>query len=141
MPYEFTDANSCADIGLIVTGCDNETLFRDAAEGLVSIMVEPESLGASAKISIKLTAANPEELFYKWLSEIIYYKDAEMFFPKRYVFNRLDESGRELDVVLHGDKADREKHLFKTDVKAVTYYRFRVEKSGNLWKAEVVLDI
>jgi len=141
MPYELTDTHSCADIGLIVTGNDIETLFRDAADGLISIMVEPTSLNNTASITIKLEAANPEELFFKWLSEIIYYKDAKMFFPKRYDFNHLDEDGRKLNAVLHGDTADREKHAFKTDVKAVTYYRFKVERIEGCWKAEVVLDI
>jgi SHS2 domain-containing protein len=141
MPYELTDDHSCADIGLVVTAGDIASLFRDAAEGLVSIMVDPDSLDTVDSKVIKLKADDPEDLLYKWLSEIIYHKDADLFFPKEFRIERIDDNGRGLEAVMKGEKADRNKHEFKIDVKAVTYYRFKVEKTKNLWKAEVVLDI
>ncbi len=141
MPFELTDQYTCADIGMLVSGTNINILFSDAAAGLTSIMVEPDNLEERKRFKVTLDADDVEGLFFNWLSEIIYFKDAERFFPKRCEFEYLDGNGKKLAATLHGDIADPERHILKTDVKAVTYYRFKVEKVDGLWKAEVVLDI
>ncbi len=40
-----------------------------------------------------------------------------------------------------GEKIHGEKHIMRSDVKAVTYHLLEVKKTDNKWVARVVLDI
>jgi SHS2 domain-containing protein len=140
MPFEFTDTHTCADIGLIATGETLSQLFIDAALGMTSIMVDLDDLGISQNLAFDLEADNIEELFYKWLSELIYYKDVDYFLLKEGQINWSDNNFR-LSAVLLGDRINPKKHVLKTDIKAVTLYKLRVEKIDYIWRGEVVFDL
>jgi SHS2 domain-containing protein len=141
MPYQLTDLHSCADVGLIATGRDLEELFADTAAGMTAIMVDGEGLDDRRKLSFELEEENLDDLFYKWLSELIYYKDAEEFLLKRCVLQITENHKIRLKAELFGDTIDPERHVLKIDVKAVTYYRFRIEKVRDQWQGEVVFDL
>ena len=141
MPYELSDKYTNADIGLIVTGESLEELFGDAVIGLMDIIVELSGLEEREEIAFELEDDDLESLFYRWLSEIIYYKDADDFLVKRcdLIIVRTDKI--RLKARLFGDKIDRLRHVFKVDVKAVTYYEFKIRKTNDHWLGEVVFDL
>jgi SHS2 domain-containing protein len=140
MPFELTDTHTCADIGLIATGNSLIELFSDSAFGLTSVMVELNDVSDSRIIPIEIYGDDLENLFYHWLSEIIYLKDAEHFLLKNCVIE-LDEQNFVIKGKLTGDTIDSNRHILKIDVKAVTYYKFKVEKIGLVWRGEVVFDL
>ncbi|MCX6829131.1 MAG: archease [candidate division Zixibacteria bacterium] len=141
MPFELTDLHTSADIGLVATGKNRFELFNDAAIGLTSIMVDIDGLMENRERPVSLRGENFEDLFFQWLSEIIFIKDAERFLMKRAEINFEKEGQAALQGRLFGDSIDPKRHILKTDVKAVTFYKFRVEKMGEIWKAEVVFDL
>lgn len=140
MPFELTDAHTSADIGLIATGRDLVELFSDAALGLTSIMVSMDGLTLDRERLVEIAGDDLENLFRRWLSEIIYIKDAERFLLRRCEI-KLDDNAFSIKGRLFGDTIDPSRHLLKIDVKAVTYYKFRVEKVGDIWRGEVVFDL
>jgi SHS2 domain-containing protein len=141
MPYELSDAHSTADVGLIATGGSPEELFADAAYGLMEIMVEPDGLEQSREITFELEEDDLKALFFAWLSEVIYYKDAESFLVKKCNLEIAENDKIRLTARLYGDEIDPQRHVLKTDVKAVTYYRYKFDKTDDQWLAEVVLDL
>lgn len=141
MPYKITDAHTCADVGLIVSGNDLTQLFSDAADGLMKIMVEPDGLEERRNLIFEIEEDNLEDLFYCWLSELIYYKDAKDFLLKGCQLEITGNEKFKLKAVLSGDNIDPKRHILKIDVKAVTYYRFRIEKIDDIWHGEVVFDL
>lgn len=140
MPYKHSDKYTGADIGLTATGCDLQELFADSGLGMTEIMTDLRKLEENRHIEIELNSDNLSDLYFDWLSEIIYLKDAKLFLLKRTEFYILDESGI-LKAKLFGDTIDTTRHILKVDVKAVTYYQFRIEKDDNGWISEVVLDL
>ena len=72
MPYKITDAHTCADVGLAVSGETLEQIFADAASGLMEIMVDPGGVEEKRKLAFEIEEDSLEELFYSWLSELIY---------------------------------------------------------------------
>lgn len=140
MPYKHSDKYTRGDIGLTATGCSLTELFVDSGRGLTEIMTDSNNLQESRQIEVELKSDNLSELYYDWLSEIIYLKDAELFLMKRTEFARLDEDGK-LKAKLFGDTIDPKRHILKIDVKAVTYYKFKIEKKDNGWFSEVVFDL
>jgi len=141
MPYIISDEYTSADVGLEVTGHDLAELFADAALGLTAIMTEIDRLNEGRCLEVALTAESLEELFMAWLSEIVYYKDAEQFLLKRCEFAVLDEAPPCLRATLTGDSIDPERQVLMADIKAVTYYKFRMARVNQTWRAEVVLDL
>jgi len=140
MPYELTDKDTSADVGLIVTGQNLIELFTDAALGMTSIMVDIDGLKGERERPIDMTGETLEDLLYRWLSEIIYIKDAERFLLRSCRIE-LDEGKSVLKGKLFGDTIDPARQVLKIDVKAVTFYKFKIEKVGDLWRGEVVFDL
>ena len=141
MPYKFTDQYSTADAGIIVTGRNIEELFADAAIGMTEIVVDLDGLEDRQEKRVELEAADVEQLFFDWLSEIIYLKDAERFLLKECRMEITFEKRIRLQAVLNGDIIDQDRHKLKVDVKAVTLYRLRVEKTNDHWQGEAVFDL
>jgi len=141
MPYKHTDSNTTSDIGLIVTAPDLPKLLGDAAIGLIAVIAEPTELIEKDQIEINLAADTLEDLYFSWLSEIIYLKDARNFLVCRCDLKVDNSRPCRVTGKVFGDFIDRERHTLKVDVKAVTYYKLRVEKRDDEWEAEVVLDL
>nr|MBN2277074.1 archease [candidate division Zixibacteria bacterium] len=141
MPYKINDTHTSADIGLVVTGRDVVELFRDALLGLIEIMAEPSSLESSRNLPVQLTAETIGDLFFSWLAEILYLKDAENFLPVDCVLKIEGKDGFHLEGALIGDSIDPVRQILKIDVKAVTYHKFNIAKTGEKWRGEVVFDL
>lgn len=141
MPYELTDRSTTADAGLTATGSSLEELFADSAIGLMQIMTEVNELEEKDSLSFEIEEDTTEELYYRWLSDIIYYKDAEDLLVKKCRIELVENDRLKLKATIIGEKINPEKHTLKVDVKAVTYYRFKVEKENDNWHSEVVFDL
>jgi len=141
MPFKITDIYTSADVGLIVTGESLEELFIDSAMGLTEIIVNSEGLEDDRTISLEINAENIEDLYFSWLSDIVYYKDAESFLLKRPILELFDAEKSSLKAILHGDTIDPARHILKADIKGVTLYKLKIRKTGNIWRSEVVFDL
>jgi len=141
MPYKFSDQNTTADVGIIVTGESIEELFADAAIGMTEIVVELDNLKKRREITVEIETDNAEQLFFDWLSEIIYLKDAESFLLKECLLEIVYGERIKLKAELSGDIIDPDRHMLKVDVKGVTLYRLKVEKINDHWQGEAVFDL
>jgi SHS2 domain-containing protein len=128
-----------ADMGLEVWGPDLPEVFRQAALGLTSIIVEPASVGDRERRSVSITGSDIENLLVRWLSEILYIYDGEGFLVKDIEIRTLSDST--LTAVLNGEWMDTGKHHFRVDVKAVTYHQLKIARTKDVWTARVFLDI
>lgn len=141
MPYELSDKHTTGDAGISASGTTLDELFEHSAYGLMEIMVDPAGLSNEHEMRISLEDDDIEQLYFNWLSDLIYYKDANDFLIKKCDVKITLNKKYKLEAILYGDKIDPARHVLKIDVKGVTFYRFKVEKIGNLWKSEVVFDL
>jgi SHS2 domain-containing protein len=141
MPYKLTDRHTSSDIGLEASGRSAEELFIDSALGMIDIMAERDSLDESRVIEIDINSDSLDELYFDWFSEIIYFKDAEYFMPKRIEIQKLDIEKFKLKARLLGETITPSKHILKVDVKAVTRYKFKIQFIRSQWRGEVVFDL
>jgi SHS2 domain-containing protein len=138
MPFKINEEIAIADVAIEVWAETIEGLFQDSGLAVSEVMVDTKTVEKKIELDISLNSTSVEMLLYDFLSEIVYLKDA-----KSLLFSRFDVKINELDLFakLWGEKIDRERHHLRTDVKAVTLYRFEVKKENGIWKAEFVLDI
>jgi SHS2 domain-containing protein len=91
------------------------------------------------EIDFTVAAENDLELLYAFLSELIYIKDTENIFFCKFDIEIKEES--ELTCKAYGEYIDRGRHPLKTDVKAVTYHKFKFEQTAAGFFAHVILDL
>jgi SHS2 domain-containing protein len=128
-----------ADLGLRIRATDLSALFAEAAEALFAVIVDDlDTVVAMQKVDLELTGTDREYLLFDWLRELLYRFDAERLLFSRFDLN-LSDSG--LSGTAWGEPLDRDRHVLAHEVKAITYHGLRVEKTGDGWLAEIIVDI
>ncbi len=128
-----------ADLGLRVRAADLDSLFRESAEGLFSIIAEGfDEAAASEPIELRIEAARRDYLLFDWLNELLYISDSRRLllgcFEVR--VGQASVTGR-----ARAEPLDESRHRLHHEVKAITYHGLRVERDGEGWLAEVIVDI
>lgn len=143
MPYEYLEDIATADAAFEARGQSVEEMFTSAAEAVMNLMVEElDSIAEKEKREIRLEEESVEMLLFELMQELIYYKDAERLLLRAFDLKVSEKDGKyRLSGQARGEEIDPEKHRLNVDVKAVTFHRYRVEKTDRGWEATVVVDI
>lgn len=136
---KFEEIDATADLGIIAYGEDLKSLFSNAAEGLMSLMADRESIAESKSININITAKDREGLLIKWLNEIIFLKDTKGFLGRTFNITNLSDNNLKADI--HGEIYTPEKHELLSGVKAATYHNLKVEKINDTWQVRIIFDV
>jgi len=130
-----------ADLAFEATGKDLNDLFTNAAMAMLTSQADVKTV--TAKITKKVVLENEDvsQLLFDFLSEIIYFKDAEQFVFKTVKVAVTKNAVYKLVADLKGEKIDQKKHKLGNDLKAVTYHEFKVEQTPKGWRCQVVVDI
>jgi len=123
---------------IVLTMLDAEA-FRQAALGLISIVVDPSSVGLSVQKTSSVEGTDAENLLVRWLSEILYLYDGEDYLVGGIEILKMSPTG--LSANLRGEFVDEQRHRLKMDVKAVTYHQLSVSQGPEGAVVRVFLDI
>lgn len=132
-----------ADAAFRAEEADLAGLFRTAWQATLELMLpDPASLQARERRRITLTNPAVDLLLFDFLSELVYYKDAEgLLLDLASLAVETSPAGYRLEAEAAGEAADPARHELGVDVKAVTLHRFAVERTPEGWQATVVLDV
>ncbi len=130
-----------ADLGLRVRAADLNALFADAASGLFSIIATGlDPARATEAVHFDLTAGALDLLLFDWLNELLFAYES-----RRLLFSRFDVevhvADNRLSAMAYGETVDRARHSLEHEVKAITYHGLKVERAGDGWLAEIIVDI
>lgn len=143
MPFRFLEDIAVSDVAFEAWGESLEELFMAASDATINIMVEDLST-IERREKLTLEVKNPELdlLLFNLLNELVYYKDAKklLLLIDSIIIEKIGEDYR-ITAIASGEPLDYKKHPLKVDVKAVTLHMLSVEKTGDVWKAIVVLDV
>lgn len=128
-----------ADLGIEARGKTLAAAFEQAACGLVSVIVDPDSVRPVESRSVTIEAGDHQQLLVRWLTEVLYLYDGLKFFPRDFKIGRL--SSRVLEAQVRGEPFDRRRHLIRLDVKAITYHQLEIHRRGSGHGLQVFLDI
>ncbi len=128
-----------SDAGIEARGKNLKEAFEFAARGMMSIIVDPESVGAKERKSMKATGTDPENLLVRWLSDILFQYDGNGFLVSDVEVREI--SANALTADLRGESLNPGKHKLRTDIKAVTYHQLKVEMTGEGCLVRVFFDL
>ena len=134
--YKFLNGIT-SDVMFEAYGKDPKELFQNAAEALFSVICKIKQVKPKEKEEFEVKANNLEDLMINWLQALIAIVDTEEKFFSKYEIVEIDET--HLKAKLYGEPIKPE--LGETVVKAVTMYKFKLEKTGKGYKVTVSLDI
>ena len=128
-----------ADLGLRVRAGHLNGLFEDAARALFSvIVVNSDSIELVQEVPIRLSAGRLDDLLFDWLAELLYLCDARHLLFRQF---QVEVRDNQLTAVARGEPIDRSRHELDMEVKAITYHGLKVERDGDGWLAEVIVDL
>jgi SHS2 domain-containing protein len=128
-----------ADLGLRIRAPNLDQLFVEAAQCMFSAIVEDaNTVRPLRKIDVQISGSEIDFLLFDWLRELLYHFDAEHLLFGRFEVHMTDNG---LTATAWGEPLDRARHNLEHEVKAITYHGLRVEKIGDEWEAEVIVDI
>jgi len=114
-------------------------LFVNAALGMFSLMVTLETVAAREHRTIRCEARDREGLLVAWLSELLYYVDAEELLFSRFTVQSL--SSTQISAGAFGEPIDRSRHDLHFGVKAVTRHMLRLAETADGYEARILFDI
>lgn len=143
MPYKYLEKIATADIAFEAWADTIQELFIAASDALLNVMVEDlENIRKSESRALHLNNDALDLLLFDVLQEIIYNKDAFRLFLRLDKAEIMEKEGEFIfNGVASGEKIDPQRHQLAADVKAVTFYQYRLTNDSGIWRAHVILDI
>jgi len=136
---EFIDITT-ADIAFEAYGKSLNELFANSALAMFEVMVNTKQIKPKIKKNVELKSLDLKGLLFSWLNELlIFYGSENLAFSKFKV--KINKKNLTLKAECFGEKIDPKKHDIKTEVKACTYHKMKIEKIKDKWKTQVILDI
>ena len=128
-----------ADFGMQVFGSDSQELFTNAALALFDVITEMDVLKGLDSCNIAASGEDWPDLMINWLREILYLWNGKERLVKSVKILSLSENNISAKIYFDAYKPDR--HIIKTEIKAVTYHQIQVKSSPSGWKAQIIFDI
>lgn len=143
MNYEIIENITSADIAVRVKARSLELLFQFGAEALMSEMVENiNTITPSASVSGFLDGEDIALVYFDFLNEFLFYKDAENLLLLPFDIRIINENGLySCSYILKGEKINTDVHNFRTDIKAVTLHNLNIYRDDEFFVAETVFDV
>ena len=145
---QFETLDISGDAGIRAFGDDLKELFINAAMGMYSLITNTETFRAEKKVAISVESGSLEGLLVSWLNELIFHFDAYGFIGKTIALSELTsrEDGAaakqfRITASVSGEEFDPKRHEGKLLVKAATYHKLSIRKTGGRWRTEIIFDI
>ena len=127
-----------ADLGLRVRAPTLEALFEDAAAGLFSMIADPGAAALGDPVDLRVEGTRHDWLLRDWLDELLYVFESRRLLLSGFTV-AFDATG--LTGQARGRSFDPTRQRTLHEVKAITYHALRLERTGEEWIAEVIVDI
>jgi SHS2 domain-containing protein len=128
-----------ADFGIHVYGSDSKELFANAAWAVFDLITEMDRLTGFDSCDIEVSGDDWPDLMVNWLREVLYLWNGKELLVKKARILSLSET--ELTATLKCDSFNPDRHVIKTEIKAVTYHQIQVNSSPSGWEAMIIFDI
>ena len=136
-PFEILEHT--ADVGIVAHGGSLAELFANAATGMFAIMAELEGVRQTEERRIEVEARDREGLMVRWLTELLYYLDAEELLLSRFVVDEVSDTN--LRARAFGERIDPQRHRLHFGVKAVTRHMLEVAEEDGGYRTQLLFDI
>ncbi|KZX10953.1 archease [Methanobrevibacter curvatus] len=132
-----------ADIGFYSYGKSLEKGFENAGMALFDVISEIDLVDENISKKISIESEDIISLLYDYLEELLFLHETEflLFSKFKVIFIKNNGNFYKLDVIAYGEEINWDKHVKKSEVKAITFHQMNVEKKENIYILKVILDL
>ncbi|MBI4529759.1 MAG: archease [Deltaproteobacteria bacterium] len=128
-----------SDLALKIAGKTQAELLENSAYALFDVLTDIERVQAQEKLSLEVDGVDRHDLIANWVRELLYLFQGGGYLIKECRLREVRESYARGEV--SGEKFDPDRHEIRREIRSVIYDQTRMEKTGDLWTAQVVLEI
>jgi SHS2 domain-containing protein len=139
MKHKYTLIDHTADFGIHVYGSNSKELFANAAWALFDLITEMDQLTGLDSCHIEVSGDDWCDLMVNWLREVLYLWNGKELLVKKVSILSLSET--KLSATVEYDAFNPDRHVIKTEIKAVTYHQIQVNSSPSGWETMIIFDI
>lgn len=137
MRYELLEHT--ADLAVRVRGADLAELLANVAWSMVDLMADAGAVALRESREVAVRGESLEELVVAWANEVLFRFETEtLLLP---AVENLTVTGLEARGVLRGERLDRARHGWKTELKSATYHDLAVRQGEGGWSVDLVVDV
>jgi len=129
-----------ADQGIRGYGSTLEQAFQEIAKALEKVMVDTETIENKLQHEVEVKGEDQESLLIQWLNELLILFDTEKTIYKDFEVE-INKEKNKLKGIAKGEKYNPKKHGPGEIVKAITYNELKIEKKGDRWMVQCVVDL
>ncbi len=137
MRYRLLDHT--ADLRVQVYGNSLRQLFQNALYTLTDLLTDARRVRTLRSRRVTVRGEGEDLLLVRFLRELLFLFETRRFLGRRLEFIRRGDTI--LAARVWGERFDPARHPLRTEVKAVTYHRLKVERRRGRWVAEVIFDV
>lgn len=137
---EIIEDHASADFVFDAYGQTLPDLFEACAIATFGAITDLERVELLHENKFELLGDDVNELLFGFISELIYLKDVERTFYCEFKI-AISNDNKSLSAIVKGDRINYDKHIIKTDVKAVTYHNLNITFDKTYFKTRMILDL
>ena len=137
---DYREIEHTADVGLEFEAPDLKAAFELAAASMFDLMCDLDGVGDGECRTVRIRARDGdlENMMVRWLTELLFVFASEGLLLSGFDVTKLTSDTLEAEVV--GEQFDLRHHVFKSELKAVTYHDMAVEEVEGRWHVRVIFD-
>ena len=139
MKEPFEQVEHTADYAILARGQDLRELIQNAGRGMISLLVEAESLQPQQQVAFTSTADSPERLLIECLRELLYLSE-EGQIPIRFIVQDLDQATLTAQAQAGVVDIAAAKDYLLGAIKAVTYHDLEIKSVPEGLQVQIVFD-
>ena len=130
-----------ADAKIEAFGKDLNEVFSNAALAVYNIVTDTNKIKPAKEINIDINSENKESLLFDWISELLFYLDAEKYLLHsiKNISIKQHKNNITLKATLTGDSIS-DKYKLEGAVKSMTYNNMEIKQTARHTKAVFVVD-
>lgn len=121
------------DAFLEVTAKDLKEAFSVTADAVINITLDQEKVDENEQKEFSAQGKDLNYLLFSWLEEITFVLITEGFAIRRIEFDIIQNDGYQIQAKAFGEPLDFQKHNFKVEIKAPTFYEMKIEQNEGVF--------
>jgi len=131
LSYKFLD--HATDAFLEVTAKDLKEAFSVTADAVINITLDQEKVEEKEEKEFSAHGKDLCYLLFSWLEEITFVLITEGFAIRRIEFDIIQKDGYQIQAKAFGEPLDFQKHNFKVEIKAPTFYEMKIDQTDGVF--------
>jgi SHS2 domain-containing protein len=128
-----------SDLAVKIFGKSQAELFANSGFALFDLLTYIDRVEPSEQMTLEVEGADRDDLMVNWMRELLYLYQGSGYLLKEFVVKEVKDNYIRGEV--RGEKFDPDRHEIQREISAVASHQGRMEKTGEQWTAQVVLEL